>query len=383
MSNVDKFPNQLEFFKYNQTVSAPLHIIVLVEDKQGLHFSKFRKILELIKSSLFYLTTTKCLVLFYRIEDSYKNTKNIFFESYLGGFSDFVVAQSVYKKPPILITYDYALDYTLVLTDFNQSFSVFYEKIKNLKGINIRVGVDLFWPKSYTDNYGLPASKNLRIYLKKSYELFESSLNITTNFVPLNDNEDRYVQLKNYNLAMFLSSDILLSFHNINNIYILRSSNFGVLVPKIYEKKITLSRNMLYSFLAFSSVLIFVIVYARYYKFNRNEWSFLNIFHLMLGSAVTIYPRCLRSKIVMITLMMFSIFCISDIITDLTTVKYKSNKVLFVKSIEDVFKKENIFKKEKLEHVDMNLPAVIRAVFFWENCPVRNKFAHIMSVGNI
>ena len=39
---------------------------------------------------------------------------------------------------------------------------------------------------------------------------------------------------------------------------------------------------------------------------------------------------------------MFSIFCVSDIISDITEVKYKYNKVLFVKSIEDVLEKENI-----------------------------------------
>ena len=182
----------------------------------------------------------------------------------------------------------------------------------------------------------------MHISLKKSYEYFESFSNITTELVPCNNAHTRNVQMEFYDLEMFLSCDLAFGLWNYNNIYIWKTSNIEVLVPVVHEKLLTFSINILYSFLTFSGLIILTILYTWYYKFNREEWSILNIFQLMLGNSASTHPHSRRSKIVYMVLAMFSIFCISDIITDLTEVKYKSEEVLLVETIDDVLNKKNI-----------------------------------------
>ena len=124
------------------------------------------------------------------------------------------------------------------------------------------------------------------------------------------------------------------------------------MVPVLREEKIGLSINILYSFLTLSGVIIVFIVCARYFKFPIDEWSPFNLYSLMLGIGVNMEPRySIRSIIMFLALFTVSFFFVSDLVSDLTTLNYKTEETEMVKSIQDILKKdfEVILKEENLE----------------------------------
>ena len=59
----------------------------------------------------------------------------------------------------------------------------------------------------------------------------------------------------------------------------------------------------------------------------------------MFGFSANVEPNCLRSRILYFILVMFSIFGISDFISNMTEINFVNNEVPLVESIEDIFEK--------------------------------------------
>ena len=164
-------------------------------------------------------------------------------------------------------------------------------------------------------------------------------MNITTKFIPLTVREDIIDQIDENGLELFLNSDFSTSLEEIRDIFILKYGEFEVSVPIVQTTRFKLSMNMFYSLLAISGIIILIAVSVLCFKFNRNEWSALNIYQLMLGYSTDVHPNCLRSRIIYFLLVMFSIFGISEFISGLTEIKYESNEELLAESIDDILRK--------------------------------------------
>ena len=152
---------------------------------------------------------------------------------------------------------------------------------------------------------------------------------------------------------------------------------------------------------------------------------------------MSIYPRNLQSKIIFALLLVFSLFCISDIITGLTDFNFISDEKLLIRSVKDALNKnvslctsivawilrnitedasEDVLKfvnlstetmcpaeylpnqvriasqidseydqyiarynseEKKIEVLDLNLPTTLAATYFAPNSPFKNKFVEM------
>ena len=66
------------------------------------------------------------------------------------------------------------LGFHLRQTNLTENFLMFPKEIEKMNGFQLRVGVNRDWPDDYQDNYGLPASKNINIYLLQSYTFLKN-----------------------------------------------------------------------------------------------------------------------------------------------------------------------------------------------------------------
>ena len=422
------------FYHYDRVLSASLHIIIIDADTD--YIDSFKDLLHDIKRSLFYLSKTKCLILLYG-KSSY-SLKILMNDGYENGFWDFSLIRIAYKQPMILYRYTIKSKKHIGQSNFTGNFTMFPEKIEKINGFRLKVGVKKNWKKDYKDNYGLPASKNINIYLLRSYHYFAEYLNITTKFKPLAEREHIMAQISENELDLILNSQLSISIEDIRFIYILKYGKLEVSVPLVQKTKVKLSMNMFYSLLALSGIIILIAVSVLCFKFNRNDWTTLNIYQLMLGYSTGIYPNCLRSRIVYFLLVMFSIFGISEFISGLTEIKYESNEELLVESIDDILRKnisvftpianwllmhliktttgdaqklliftkpsnltdallnnqiimstdiledninllrlQNHLNHTKFQRIDMNLPSFMNVVFFDDNFPFMRKYSLI------
>ena len=178
------------------------------------------------------------------------------------------------------------------------------------------------------------------MHLLKSYEFFEKSLNVSTLLVALPPRAlDEELMIRNQ-LSIFLGKVMYFPAKNVINTYFIEPVKFVLLVPVIQESEIELPINILYSFLLLSGIIIFFRICAHFFKFKKEEWSVFNIYCLMLDMGVKMDPRRnLKSIIIFFTLFAVSFFFVSDLVSDLTSLKYSVKKQPIVESYDDIFKK--------------------------------------------
>ena len=83
--------------------------------------------------------------------------------------------------------------------------------------------------------------------------------------------------------------------------------------------------------------MLLTMVVSKFYYLPEEKWSVLNIFSSLLGNSVSLVPRNRKSKFFYMVLAIFSLFFMSDLISDLTKMQYLSEEKLLANSIKDVF----------------------------------------------
>ena len=327
------------YFQYNNNISAPLHLIMLRESKDGQHMKQLYYLLRSIKDSLMYLTSTKICLLFFHSKNSIQINYQIFNMAWFYKYDDFTVL-SIYRENQMSIFYHNYSSFKIEERYGNGNFKYFPEKIINLNGYPLRVGVNFYlWPNVYKETLnGLPVHLNPYLILFKSYEYFAAHLNVTSVIIPLKDLKVQN-SIKDNNLELYLTVATTLRLWNYDYMFILGEQKLVVVVPIIHEIRAAVSTKIFDAFLSLSIIILLTRAAAKFYKFPKKEWKILNIFSYLLGYSVSIYPRNWKAKLIYIILAAFSLFYVSDIISDLTEINYISDKKLLIDSIEDAFEK--------------------------------------------
>ena len=327
--------NKNSYFAYNHNISAQLHFIILVQDKKNNYFYILGRLLENIKESSYYLTTTKCFVAFY-IFDNYRSPAEMILD--LGihfRFLDYTVLEII--KGKLYSSYNY--DYSSPFIVHENTDLVFPRKLKEMNGYKFRVGVHKdSWPSEYKSITKYPPNLEPYFHMFKVYECFARVLNVTSIFVPMEYIKDtRLNQIRKHKLEVFLGTDYLAKLKTNNNYaYIIEINCLMAVVPMINNEKIQLSNDILYSVIALFCLLILTGFYIYYFNLDRNDWSALNIFNLMLSNGVSLRPENLKAKFLYIMFLFLSIFFTSDILTGLTQINFMTKRRLLAESIEDI-----------------------------------------------
>ena len=300
------------------------------------------KVLGPILNSKTYSTELKCLVIFYQKSNTLKPIDKILDLANRHLLPNFGVLQVLLNKTPKLFTYNFA---SLKTEMQNWNSKCFPNKMKDLNGKKVKVAVQRPWPSSYVNNGGLPLHLVPQVRMFKVYKLAAKFLNFTsTTYVVLKSNEKRpTTEILIYdNILMYLMDGYgsCISVKSGETLYVYSFDNLVAMVPIKHENKLKASMKILYSF---SSIVAMILTIVLFFKFSRGQnqgWSFLNIFNLMFGYAVTFQPRSFKSKIVFFILLMFSIFFTSDLVSDLTEISIVNEERLLASSIEEIVEKK-------------------------------------------
>ena len=334
-----------DILEYNPNFTAPLHFVILSEDLyQGRMFYKFRDAVWLIYDSLFYLSSTKIILVVNTSVNFPFNLFNIFFRiAEFENFIDFTIFHCNSKNYSISSYNRFSNTTRIENFDCNSNITLFPNKFDKMSGFKMRVGVNKDdWPhgfKNYTVNYSARDNLYLQTFSLKINEYLTNFLNISSEYVSF-PNEDVVQMINKYGLHLYLGKSIYVGFSNLLNIYIIEDIKFILVVPVISDKSLKLTKDILYAFLVLFSLVLLFLSSAYFFKFKRDEWSLFNIFSLILGIGVNMDPRrSLRSIIMFFTLFVISFFFASDIISDLTKLNYEYNEIDVIKSFEEIFDK--------------------------------------------
>ena len=250
---------------------------------------------------------------------------------------DFTFVHSVWKQPPRLTIDDYS-DFGITgWYNRSENKKLFPDKIKNLKG-KFRVGVSSDWPDVYKKNYGHPTHLIPQMGLLKVYECFEGYLNTTTTYVKLDNNKNLLENLVNQNLQFILSHSAMIM-DAISIPYITGFGKFLALVPTVNETKIEVSMDILYTLFLLFILIISILLLFKYSRNSSTSWSFLDIFNLMLGNFADVQVPNIMSKAIYLFLLFISIFCISDLVSNLTKISFQTNERLLASSVNELLQK--------------------------------------------
>ena len=117
-------------------------------------------------------------------------------------------------------------------------------------------------------------------------------------------------------------TDIVYGIKNFIDIYILRYSKVVAVVPLTLKKECNVSIDNLESFFCIFGVITVLFLFFKYSRYSSPGWSMPNTFNLMLGNLADDQQRSIISKIVYVILLGVSIFFMSDLISDLTSVNF-------------------------------------------------------------
>ena len=295
----------------------------------------------LLKNSYFYLSGTKILVVFYSSENFSVN-KSPFFMLYICryySYKDFTILVAQNEKP-ILMNYINIKNESVIQDHFNKSFKIFPQIGQQMNGFKFRLGVGKeIWPRQYscTTNNKAPI-RNTHFYnYINLYFIFTSYLNLTPVIVkvPLR-HQPSYASLKQYKLDISIFDGYVTELSSFLEIWIAFRSNLVAMVPIVQESKINFSVTASYSLIIMITICIFSSVCFRKFEKVKENWHVLDIFGFLLGIGINAEPSKFKAKLLFIVLSFWSIFCISNIVSDITEININTNKVLIADTIEEL-----------------------------------------------
>ena len=327
-------------YEYNINISAPLHIIFFDDKIDYLNLSLIH-LLDVISDSVMYMSTPKCLFVLNQKNKSLSPIKDVLTIARRYQFFDFTVLQSIRNKPPVVFYYNVSLNSIEMRSNITANLKLFPEKLKNMNGYNMRVGVyRQIWPTYYKKYTGYPVYLISVIRLFKEYEYFAGFLNVTSTFVPIEYTTTWYGNPAIKDLEIVLDAyNPVHKTSSFTNVYIWKYRMLVALVPFVQETEINVPDTILHSFLSIVGVFLTILLFFKYSRYPSSEWSFILIFKLMFGIVTNFRPLSFRSKLVYVILLGFSVFLISDLVSDLTAIGLEIKEVLLGTSIDDILKK--------------------------------------------
>ena len=317
-------------YEYNINISAPLHLFYFHDKTNNLKLF-LSPLLKMISDSVMYLSTPKCLFVLYQTNRSIAPINDMLKVARGLQFVDFTVIQLIPNNPPTVFYYNMSSNRIEMQSKITRHLKLFPDKLTNMNGYNMRVGVYRnAWPVKYQDNKGYPLHLKPLLKLLKAYEHFSVFLNVTSTFVLIgSDNVE--MSLDAYSIADFT--------YSFTNGYIREYSMFIAIVPLIHETKVNLSIKIVCSFIGIIGTIVTILLYFKYSQHPSEEWTVLLIFQLMLGLPSNFQPLSIRSKVVYIILLMFSIFFIFDLVSNLAAIDLETKTDPLVTDIDHIFEK--------------------------------------------
>ena len=341
-------PDYNSSFTYNRKVSSPLHVFLISDEgTNDIIMKKFPDFISSFHTSVSMDDKPYILIVFI---NSNKISEDFLSSLSINGFLDSaIIAIDTKSDTCKVVQFSPYASSSYTMNKYNSSSEIifFSDKLKDINGCKLKIGVRNDYPRSYIDNMGYPAKYNPLLRLYKVYQTFEKHLNATSSFYLWHTNEKGQYFMdferkdkttyKLHQLSLFLATSFFSDEKPLYGVLIVNYQKFVALVPITHDANLRLSKNMLYAFLTMCVIMALIAISARIMKLRHEDWSLLEILGLMLGISDNAHD-CLRSKILYFTLVFFSIFQVSDIATEMTTMQFVHNQKLLAESIGDVLK---------------------------------------------
>ena len=305
-------PHKNDYFLYEKSIASTLHIISIQEStNNSLSISFVESIFRIIRSSIFYTSRPKILIILDSSSALIENSKTVLAALHLAWqykFLDFTVLQITPKKNVKIINYNPFINQLAVKNGSDSNIILFPDNLKDVNGYGIRVGVRSCWPNcNETGVYGMKRQEQTY----KEFNYFANSINATTNYIVQKNFVIEPSLLIEQNLNLVLFTNFLSNLNNLNKIMINRYLNVVAVVPVINQRELALSVNMFVCFVAIFSVIVVYLITARLMNLILpnsewiTDWTGFNIFQMILGLQVKFKRLNSKQKILYLT-----IFCL-------------------------------------------------------------------------
>ena len=157
------------------------------------------------------MTATKFLLVFHQRSNSIKQINDTIILAKNLTFIDFVVLKVILNKTPVLYRYNFTSRLVETQKNISKDLKLFPDKIKNMNGYNLRVGVEQDWNSLKKNLPGYPAHLAPHSRLDQLYAYFTKFVNVTTKTVKAEPKMSRLGFVKKYNLDIVLGpTDIIM-----------------------------------------------------------------------------------------------------------------------------------------------------------------------------
>ena len=342
-SNLEKIESS-QFLTYNHKISSTLHLILLDFDNSIASrkntFDELQEIFNLIDTSICYMSRPKYLLISNSNAYSNKDIRKFLSLAWKHYLLDFTVAFIDHKGEIKIVIHNPYFGSTEITEFRNSNIELFPDKLNNINGFKLKVGVSsICWPECDLNFMGT-ANKNKWNNLYTGYKYFEKTVNSSTEIIPyVSSASNRLDTIKQNNLSLFFSYNFVNQMNHYKNSKLLGIEKFVAIVPVSHIKRFEFSAEILYCFLGILSIFIRSAIILKRLKLLHEDWSALLVFQLVLGFAAEIKHKSLQSKILYFTIVCFSIFFASDIILEVAKSKYVSIERPLIYNFEEVFEK--------------------------------------------
>ena len=208
VTNLPPFALNNKKFYANKYTSATVHLIFLVNTRPEFYIPQLQKVMRQILNTRNYLTEIKCLVVLYERSNSLGSIEKILFLAEQHLLPNFGVLQVVLGKKSQVFTKNFASGKTEIQSWNSKCFP---NKMRDLSGKSVRVGVIDSWPNGYVKNYGLPMHLIPQLRMFKVYQLAAEFSNFTSVFVELKRYDKRpHQSILVFDDLIMLITDIML-----------------------------------------------------------------------------------------------------------------------------------------------------------------------------
>ena len=228
-----------KFFLYNKNISSPLHVLLTnANDLKENNLQRWVPTFELLRTSLFYTTRLKCLIVVFENFIPIEYIKAILQLAWKFNFLDFTLLQITKFK--CLVAYFNPFNHDFVFSNCAISnINLFPNKLNNMHEYVLQTGVfSLCWPDCYFNSNSDTGKYLVKLY--KQYQCFLKSVNATANYVPVLSPTMYLDVLSDNNLNLMLSYDFLM-FVDLQEAVIIDFVYIKAIVPIIHEKYLKFS----------------------------------------------------------------------------------------------------------------------------------------------
>lgn len=326
------------YFGYHKDFTASLHLLMLYQPPMFKDYSEYARMVWVQAwLSLPYMTGTKFFLVLFKCKNNSEDSKAILKTVWDWSFKDLTIIEVNQKGNEIIKMY---VDYPRVITveEYSRTRPKYFPKNKkNLAGYTLRVGV--INGANYNNNLDLDPKFIVKLHLRSLLTTFVEHVNATYKLVGLEHNQNQLRALQKLNL------DLILDEVSLENIVlpswcdIIADNRLFAVIPLMHEEFIDFSfRKFLAATLGLACLTVLMMGARTIFNYQSPR-SYFEIFQLLLGVGVDNQPRRFQSRIAYITLALFSVFGVSEVVDVLTQISLASTDVPLVNSVEEIIQK--------------------------------------------